>query len=100
SEELQVDYASLDARRDDRDGNQCVEVLCVPATADNKVPHSGAVRAHEAAAMAARIRQLESQGHRYSEMAVLLGSWSNVDVYEQALRDAGIPSYSLQTKGF
>jgi ATP-dependent exoDNAse (exonuclease V) beta subunit len=33
-------------------------------------------------------------------MAVLLASWSELDVYESALRDIGAPTYSLRITGF
>ena len=49
---------------------------------------SGAVEA-EAAGIAGRFAKLREDGHEASEMVVLMGTTSNVDVYAAALRERG-----------
>lgn len=70
-------------------------------------------RAHEAAAIAARIRGMiaaeeavfdEKTGAprpaRYGDIAILLRAFGDVALYENALAQAGIPSYTVQGRGF
>jgi ATP-dependent helicase/nuclease subunit A len=73
-----------------------VELLVVPdagLTADG-------VRAAEAEALARRVVELERGGVPWSEMAILLGSWSALDLYQGALERAGVRTYALRSEGF
>jgi len=70
-------------------------------------------RTDEAAAIAARIREMiaarepvfdEESGaarpSRYGDIAILLRAFRDVALYENALAQAGIPSYTVQGRGF
>lgn len=70
-------------------------------------------RTDEAAAIAARIREMiaarepvfdEESGAprpaRYGDIAILLRAFGDVALYENALAQAGIPSYTVQGRGF
>ncbi|MES2524188.1 MAG: UvrD-helicase domain-containing protein [Gemmatimonadota bacterium] len=98
---FEVGYAPLDARWKDAAGDECVELLLVPAADDGKTRKVGDVRALEAAAVAARVARLVAEGRAsYGDVAILLGGWGAVEVYESALRKAGIPTYALRAEGF
>ena len=76
-----------------------VELLFVTA-ADGEKPNALELRAAEAAAIARRACELKAQGLDWREMAVLLPAWTDTDLYEAALRRAGIPTYALRGEGF
>lgn len=57
-------------------------------------------RAAEAEAMARRARALHDAGVRYGDMAALFGGLGSVEVYQQALERAGVPTYLLRGEGF
>lgn len=54
----------------------------------------------EAAALARRMRELGDAGAPWSDMAVLLTAWGDLDTYEGALQAAKIPTYALLAEGF
>jgi ATP-dependent helicase/nuclease subunit A len=76
-----------------------VELLFVTA-ADGEKPKAEAIRAAEAAAIARRACELHGKGLEWRDMAVLLPAWTDTDLYESALRRAGIPTYALRGEGF
>jgi ATP-dependent helicase/nuclease subunit A len=76
-----------------------VELLFVTA-ADGEKPNALELRAAEAAAIARRAGELNARGLDWREMAVLLPVWTDADLYEAALRRAGIPTYALRGEGF
>jgi ATP-dependent helicase/nuclease subunit A len=76
-----------------------VELLFVTAP-DGEKPKAEAIRAAEAAAIARRACELHGQGLDWREMAVLLPTWTDTDLYESALRAAGVPTYALRGEGF
>lgn len=77
-----------------------VELLLVPPDEDGRCRLLGDLRPLEAAAIARRLRELHQAGTAWNEMAVLLATWSSLDVYHDALRQAGIPTYALRDEGF
>ena len=107
-------------QRRDWDGAPCVELITLPEGGD------GAARRHrEAAAIAARISRLCSGGDevrvfdketvedgaethtryaprppRYGDVAILFRRFSNLKLFEKALRSAGIPYYVVKGRGF
>jgi ATP-dependent exoDNAse (exonuclease V) beta subunit len=97
---FEVDYAPLDARSSDAAGNRAVELVLIGPGDDGKVRRADDVRALEAGAVAQRIAELKSTGTPYGDMAILLAGWGALDLYQQALRDAGIPTYALRGQGF
>lgn len=97
---FEVDYAKLDACGEHADGDECVELLLVPAGDDGKPRKAEEVRLLEASGIAARIAALVNDGAKYGDIALLLGGWGALGTYEQALRDAGIPTYALRSQGF
>lgn len=57
-------------------------------------------RVADAEAVARRIGELRAEHVPYPDMAVLFSSWSALDLYERALRRAGVPTYALRLEGF
>lgn len=102
---FEVPYASLKALRtesggDGKDGAAAVELITIPAKESGGMCTAGVVRPIEARAIAARALELRECGFAWRDMAVLLCGWGDVDVYMAALREAGIPAYSLRAQGF
>ncbi len=97
---FEVSYAALGARGDDAEGDECVELRCVPALADGKMRSAGEVRRLEARDVALRIEALHAANRPYRDVAILLAGWGDVDLYEAALRARGIPVYVLRGEGF
>jgi ATP-dependent helicase/nuclease subunit A len=86
------------------DGNapdpaEAVELLFVTSPDGEKL-NADARRGAEAAAVAERACELHRQGVAWRDMAVLLPTWTAIDLYESALRGAGIPTYALRGDGF
>lgn len=96
----EVPYAPLVARADGWEGDHAVEFIVVPAGEDNKARKVAEVRALDAVAVARRIVQLRDAGTPVGGMAILLAGWADVELYEKALRHAGIPVYVLRGEGF
>jgi ATP-dependent exoDNAse (exonuclease V) beta subunit len=99
-EPFEVPYAPLEPRAPKHEGDHAVELMVVPAGPDGKVEKSGEVRARDAAGVAARIVALHAEGRAWGDIAILLGSWKEVDRYEGALRAAGVPVYVQRGEGF
>jgi ATP-dependent exoDNAse (exonuclease V) beta subunit len=101
---FEVDYAPLTSVRDDPDVNSpdetAVEFIAVEAAADGKACKANTVRRSEARAIAARARELHDAGLAWRDIAVLLCGWGSVDIYMSALRDAGVPAYTVRAEGF
>jgi ATP-dependent helicase/nuclease subunit A len=101
---FEVDYAPLEARAfseaDDAAAGPCVELLCIAAADNGKPLAADDARAVEAAAVAARIRELHADGVGFGDIALVLVGWGAVDTYQGALRAAGIPTYALRQDGF
>ncbi len=101
---FEVDYAPLEARAfseaDDVAAGPCVELLCIAAADNGKPLGADDARAVEAAAVAARIRELHADGVGFGDIALVLVGWGAVDTYQGALRAAGIPTYALRQDGF
>jgi len=57
-------------------------------------------RRREAAYIAARVRALLADGQRGEDIVILLRSVARADVYEQALREAGVPTLLGGGQGF
>ena len=98
--DFEVAYAPLNPRGTGAEGDQAVEILLVPAGEDGKVRKPEEVRTIEAAAVAERIVALHGTGTRFGDIAILMSSWTDVEIYEGALRAAGIPLYVLRGLGF
>jgi ATP-dependent helicase/nuclease subunit A len=77
-----------------------VELIVVPPDEEGKRPNSGAFRSLEAATVARRMAELHRDGVPQHEMAVLLSSWGDVEIYESALRAAGLSTYAARGEGF
>ena len=98
--DFEVPYAPLLACESGADGDQVVEILVVPAAANGKARKSTDVRSIEAGAVAQRIIDLHAAGTRFGDIAMLLASWTDVEIYESALRSAAVPLYVLRGVGF
>ena len=97
---FEVDYRPLRAAGPDAEGDECVELRCVPPAADGKERGAPEVRALEARDVALRIEALVGGGEVYGDIAILLSGWGDLEVYESALRARGIPAYALRSEGF
>ncbi len=97
---FEVDYVALHASAKHAEGDECVELRCVPAHPDGKQRSAGEVRRLEAQDVAARIWALHADGCAFGDIAMLLAGWGDVDLYESALRSRGIPVYVLRGEGF
>ncbi len=83
-----------------RDGDEAVELHLLPPDDKGKPLTANRVREREAPAIAARLLALAADGHRWADIAILVGSWNAAVGLERALRDAGIPSYVPRGEGF
>jgi ATP-dependent helicase/nuclease subunit A len=77
-----------------------VEVILVPTKENGKDYGSDEIRLIESDAMARRARELNDDGIRWGDMAVLLASWRDVEKYRRALERQRAPTYILRTEGF
>ncbi len=59
-----------------------------------------AARLADAEAVARRAAELRDRGVPWRDMAALLSSWGALDIYQRALRQAGVPTYALRLEGF
>lgn len=96
----EVDYSPLTPLAEHREGDEAVELYVLPPDERGKPLTANPVREREAPAIAARLRELAAEGHRWADMAILVQSWSAADGLQQALQDAGIPSYVPRGEGF
>lgn len=97
---FEVDYASLEPHAEGNAGDRAVELLVVPPGEKDKARTAKDVRAVEAAGLASRVLVLRTEGRAWRDIAVLLSSWTDVDRYADALRDAGVPVYVQRGEGF
>ncbi|KPJ85744.1 MAG: hypothetical protein AMS18_16075 [Gemmatimonas sp. SG8_17] len=77
-----------------------VELILVPTHESGKDYSSDEIRLIEADAMALRARELNGDGIRWGDMAVLLASWRDVDKYRRALERQRAPTYVFRAEGF
>ena len=98
-QDFEVRYAAVTPTRDAEGTAPIVELLVVPGT-DGKAPRVETQRRAEAALVARRAAALHEAGIPLGHMAVLLATWSDLDIYENALRSAGLPTYALRAEGF
>ena len=98
---FEVEYRPVrPAREAARGGDDApVELLFVTAP-DGEKPKADEIRAAEAAAVARRACELHQHGIAWRDMAVLLPAWTATELYEAALRGAGIPTYALRGDGY
>lgn len=87
-------------------------VLAAPDRAEEK-RNAADYREIEAAFLARRVLDLVNSGHSvfdsalqawrpagFGDVAILLRSFNDVSIYEQALRNAGVPWYTVKGRGF
>lgn len=97
---FEVEYAPLEPKATGNAGDHAVELLVAPADAKGKPMKVGEIRAREGAGIATRILALRAEGKRWRDIAILLASWGEVEIYADALREAGIPLYVQRGEGF
>ncbi len=86
-------------RKDGLEG--AVELLLTPADENGRAWKAEVGRRIEAEGVAQRMNALhDGEGFAWGEMALLLASWSDVALYESALKRRDIPCYTLQSDGF
>jgi len=106
-EESSIRYTAMQAVRPSPGEAPAVEFLFRPLSAP-----ALQARTEEAQALARRLREMRDQGepifdpvegHRpveWRDMALLFRAMTDVKIYEQALREQGIPCYTLAGSGF
>jgi ATP-dependent helicase/nuclease subunit A len=92
-QDFEVRFAPVKAARGSAVG-PAVELVSVNGA------NAAARRRAEAREVARRIGELRAEGVRPGEIAVLLTSWGDLEIYEAALREAGHPTYALRAEGF
>jgi ATP-dependent helicase/nuclease subunit A len=97
---FEVRYAPVTPTREAAGADPVVELLVVPPDPDGKAYRIDDARMIEAAAIAARAKELVASGHAKKDMALLLAAWGKLEIYERALRAAGLDTYALRTEGF
>lgn len=96
----EVAFTPLTPLAEHRAGDEAVEVYVLPPDEKGKPLTANPVREREAPAIAARLRELAADGQRWADIAILVNSWSAADGLQQALGQAGIPSYVPRGEGF
>ncbi|MCL5773806.1 MAG: UvrD-helicase domain-containing protein [Firmicutes bacterium] len=54
----------------------------------------------EARALALKVKKMVDEGYNCKDFAILLRSTTNIEIYEKAFRDEGIPFYTVLGRGF
>ena len=81
--------------------DQVVEVIDCQGLASEETPSAAAWRALEARALAGYLRGLFTSGqYQPGQVAVLLRRLTQVGIYEEALRQAGVDYYTVRGRGF
>ena len=100
-QDYEVSYQPLEPARKAAGPEPAVELLRVPARPeDGRDYWIHDIRRMEAAAAAQRARELHERGVPWRDMAVLIGGWSDLAVYQTAFERAGAPTYALRAEGF
>ncbi|MDB4909075.1 MAG: helicase [Gemmatimonadetes bacterium] len=99
-EDFEVAYAPLHPLRPDGDREHPVEVIVIPPNEEGKAQKAEVVRLSEARAMARRAKELHADGVPWKEMALLMTSWSGLELYTDAFAKENIPTYALRSDGF
>lgn len=100
-QDFEVEYRSVKAvATTEGPANRAVEILVVPPDADGDALNAEPRRMAEAEAVARRVLELHGEGVPYREMAALFAGWGDVDLYQQALERAEVPTYALRGEGF
>lgn len=92
------DYAPLRAHREQPTGGPAVEFLWTPPPEDDA--NADALRHAEARVIAGRLRELCDAGAQPGDFALLFRALSNVAIYEEALREAGLDYYLVGGHAF
>ncbi|MEN8374018.1 MAG: UvrD-helicase domain-containing protein [Gemmatimonadota bacterium] len=96
--DFEIRYLPLSATRAIA-GEPAVEVLLLPAGEDGKPLPGATARRAEARWIARRARAEHDAGTRWRDMAILLSTWTDLAAYEEALKEAGVPVYSVRGEG-
>jgi ATP-dependent helicase/nuclease subunit A len=110
---FEVRFSPVRASRADGPADHAVEYLLVPSDGEGRCRKADETRRIEAEAVAERMLELrlemeaalpagagESDRRLWSHMAILLSSWSDLAIYQDALERRGIPTYPLRKSGF
>jgi ATP-dependent helicase/nuclease subunit A len=95
----EVPFAPLRPAPDRPHADRAVEAIVIPCGEDGKALKIDDCRRAEAEAVATRMMELK-KGRKWSDFAIVIASWGDMDLYEGALRRKGIPSCSLRLTGF
>lgn len=93
---FEVDFAALEPGTEAQRDGPPVELITV-APVEGGVD---AVRKVEADAIADRAVQLHAEGVPWRGMALLFPTWTAAELYQDALRRRGVPTYLLLDQGF
>ncbi len=89
-------YKDTIAKRDSLETDAAVEFIPIYQEEDNEK----GIRELEAEQIATRIKELIHDGVGAKDITILLRSLSNVNIYEEALLNMGIPYYVIGGRGF
>jgi len=99
-QDFEVRFQAVQPTRTDGPTDRAVEFILVPAE-EGGAPPVDRRRACEADGVARRMLELhEHERANWCDMAILLNAWTDLEIYQSALRRAGIPSYALREQGF
>lgn len=94
--DFEIDFARLDPGDPSQADGPPVELIAIPPVGNTLDP----IRHYEAEAIADRAESLHREGISWREMALLLPAWTAAELYQDALRRRGIPTYLLLDEGF
>jgi ATP-dependent helicase/nuclease subunit A len=110
---FEVPFLPVRATRKDGPADRAVEYLLVPLNEEGKPRGIDEARRIEAEAVAERMLELRremeatlpadapaSERRLWGQMAILLSSWADLAIYQDALERRGIPTYPLRRSGF
>ena len=94
--DYEIEFARLEVGTAEHADGPPVELIAIPPIGGT----IGPIREYEAEAIADRAGQLHAAGIPWREMALLLPAWTAAELYQEALRRRGIPTYLLLDEGF
>lgn len=98
--DYEIPFAALRPAKDRAHTDRAVEAIVIPCADDGKPRRMEECRIAEAEAVANRMLELKTGKRTWRDFAIVIASWSDMDLYEAALRRKNIPSCSLRLTGF
>ena len=93
---FEIKFARLKPGKPAQADGPPVELIAIPPVGGT----IGRIRRYEAEAIATRAVALHGEGVAWRDMALLLPAWTSAELYQDALRRQGVPTYLLLDQGF